>query len=130
MSKLTEIDLFAKEDGNSSKLIQKSQFRNIKTSKIPRKKVKSGSDSGIESMGMSVHLLKKFNKGVAVSTSMITEEIDKNVRLKIEILELKYKLKIAKKSKNLKKALKLKMLIKKKKLLYHTSKVLRPKGIS
>ena len=130
MSKLTEIDLFAKEDGNSSKLIQKSISREIKTSKFQCKKVKSGSDSGIESMGMSVHLLKKFNKGVAVSTSMITEEIDKNVRLKIEILELKYKLKIAKKSKNLKKALKLKMLIKKKKLLYHTSKVLRPKGIS
>ena len=119
MSKLTEIDLFAKEEEDNS---SKSRFQ--------RKKVKSGSDSGIESIGMSVRLLKKFNKGVAVSTSMITEEIDKNVRLKIEILELKYKLKIEKKSKNLKKALKLKMLIKKKKLLYHTSKVLRPKGIS
>ena len=79
---------------------------------------------------MAAHLLKKFNKGVAVSTSMIREEIDRNVRVKLEILELKYKLKIEKQSKNLKKALKLKMLIKKKKLFYHTSKVLRPKGIS
>ena len=119
MSKLTEIDLFAKEEENNS---SKSRFQH--------KKVKSGSDSGIKSIGMSVRLLKKFNKGVAVSTSMITEEINKNVQLKIEILELKYKLKIEKKSKNLKKALKLKMLIKKKKILYHTCKVLRPKGIS
>ena len=79
---------------------------------------------------MSVYLLEKFNKGVAVSTSMISEEIDKNVNLKITILELKYQLKIEKRRKNLKKALKLKRLIKKKKLLYHTSKILRPKSIS
>ena len=126
MSKLTEIDLFAKEEkGNSRKLTQKS--RNIKVSKFQRKKVKSGSDSGIESIGMSVHLLKKFNKGVAVSTSMISEEINKNVNLKITILELKYHLKIEKRRKIFKKALKLKRLIKQKKLLYHTSKILRPK---
>ena len=88
MSKLTEIDLFEKEEkGNSRKLTQKS--RNIKISKLQSKKVKSGSDSGIESIGMSTHLLKKFNKGVAVSTSMIRDEIDRNIRLKIEILELK-----------------------------------------
>ena len=81
-------------------------------------------------MGMSVHLLKKFKKGVAVSTSMITEEISKNVKLKNEILELKHQLKREKKTNNFKKVFKLKMLIKKKKLLYHTSKILRPKGIS
>ena len=69
---------------------------------------------------MSVHLLKKFNKGVAVSTSMITEDISKNFRLKIEILELKHQLKREKKTNNLKKVFKLKMLIKIKKLLYHT----------
>ena len=84
MSKLTEINIFAKEDGNASKLIQtKSKSREIKTLKFQCRKVKSEYDSGIESMGMSVHLLKKFNKGVAVSTSMITDEISKNVKLKI-----------------------------------------------
>ena len=127
MSKLTEIDLFAKEEkGNSRKLTQKS--RNIKISKLQSKKVKSGSDSGIESIGMSTRLLKKFNKGVAVSTSMIRDEIDRNIRLKIEILELKQNYRIAKLNKNRKKARKFKMVIRKKKLLYHTSKVCRPKG--
>ena len=49
---------------------------------------------------MSAHLLKKFNKGVAVSTSMIREEIDRNIRLKLEILELKQNFRIAKQNKN------------------------------
>ena len=129
MSKLTEINLFKKEEkGISRKFTKKS--KNSKISKLQSKKVKSGSDSGIESIGMSTHLLKKFNKGVAVSTSMIREEIDRNVRLKLEILELKQNFRIEKQNKNRKKARKIKMLIKKKKLLYHTSKVCRPKGIS
>ena len=126
---LTEINLFKKEEkGISRKFTKKS--KNSKISKLQSKKVKSGSDSGIESIGMSTHLLKKFNKGVAVSTSMIREEIDRNVRLKLEILELKQNFRIEKQNKNRKKARKIKMLIKKKKLLYHTSKVCRPKGIS
>ena len=91
MSKLTEINIFAKEDGNASKLIQtKSKSRKNKTLNSQCKKVKSGYDSGIESMGMSLHLLKKFNKGVAVSTSMINKEINDKVKLKLEILELKH----------------------------------------
>ena len=107
MSKLIEINLFKKEEkGISHKFTKKS-----KNSKI----VKSGSDSGIESIGMSTHLLKKFNKGVAVSTSMIREEIDRNVRLTLEILELKQNFRIAKQNKNRIKARKIKMLIKKKK---------------
>ena len=129
MSKLIEINLFKKEEkGISRKFTKKS--KNSKISKLQSKKVKSGSDSGIESIGMSIRLLKKFNKGVAVSTSMIRDEIDRNIRLKIEILELKQNFRIAKQNKNRKKAHKIKMLIKKKKLLYHTSKVCRPKGIS
>ena len=127
MSKLTEINLFKKEEKDiSCKFTKKS--KNSKITKLQSKKVKSGSDSGIESIGMSTHLLKKFNKGVAVSTSMIREEIDRNVCLKLEILELKHNFKIEKQIKNLKKARKIKMLIKRKKLLYHTSKVCRPKG--
>ena len=129
MSKLIEINLFKKEEkGISRKFTKKS--KNSKISKLQSKKVKSGSDSGIESIGMSTHLLKKFNKGVAVSTSMIRDEIDRNIRLKIEILELKQNFRLAKQNKNRIKARKIKMLIKKKKLLYHTSKVCRPKGIS
>ena len=130
MSKLTEINIFAKEDGNASKLIQtKSKFRRSKTLNSQCKKVRSGYDSGIESIGMSSHLLKKFNKGVAVSTSMIIKEISDNVKLKLEILELKHQLKREKKANNFKKVSKLKILIRRKKLLYHKSKILRPKGI-
>ena len=129
MSKLTEINLFKKEEKDiSCKFTKKS--KNSTITKLQSKKVKSGSDSGIESIGMSTHLLKKFNKGVAVSTSMIRDEIDRNIRLKIEILELKQNFRLAKQNKNRIKAHKIKMLIKKKKLLYHTSKVCRPKGIS
>ena len=130
MSKLTEISLFAKEDGNASGLIQtKSKFKRSKTSNSQYKKVKFGYDSGIESIWMSSQLLKKFNKGVTVSTSMIIQEISKNVKLKLEILELKHQLKREKKANNFKKVLKLKILIRKKKLLYHKSKISRPKGI-
>ena len=120
MSKLIEINMFKKEEKGISRKFTKK----FKNSKI----VKLGSDSGIESIGMSTHLLKKFNKGVAVSTSMIRDEIDRNIRLKIEILELKQNFRIAKQNKNRKKARKIKSLIKRKKLLYHTSKVCRPKG--
>ena len=120
MSKLIEINMFQKEEKNISRKFTKK----FKNSKI----VKLGSDSGIESIGMSTNLLKKFNKGVAVSTDMIRDEIDKNIRLKIEILELKQNYRIAKLNKNRKKARKFKMVIRKKKLLYRTSKVCRPKG--
>lgn len=120
MSKLIEINMFQKEEKGISRKFTKK----FKNSKI----VKLGSDSGIESIGMSTHLLKKFNKGVAVSTDMIRDEINKNIRLKIEILELKQNYRIAKLNKNRKKARKFKMVIRKKKLLYHTSKVCRPKG--
>ena len=122
MSKLIEINMFQKEEKNISRKFTKK----FKNSKI----VKLGSDSGIESIGMSTDLLKKFNKGVAVSTDMIRDEINKNIRLKIEILELKQNYRIAKLNKNRKKARKIKMVIRRKKLLYHTSKVCRPKGIS
>ena len=126
---LTEINLFKKEEKDiSCKFTKKS--KNSTITKLQSKKVKSGSDSGIESIGMSTRLLKKFNKGVAVSTSMIRDELDRNIRLKIEILELKQNFRLAKQNKNRIKARKIKMLIKKKKLLYHTSKVCRPKGIS
>ena len=129
MSKLIEINLFKKEEKDiSCKFTKKS--KNSTITKLQSKKVKSGSDSGIESIGMSTRLLKKFNKGVAVSTSMIRDELDRNIHLKIEILELKQNFRLAKQNKNRIKARKIKMLIKKKKLLYHTSKVCRPKGIS
>ena len=63
---------------------------------------------------MSSQLLKKFKKGVAVSKDMIIQEIKKNVKLKLDILELKRQLKREKKANNFQKVLKLKNLIRKK----------------
>ena len=86
-----------------------------------------GSDAGIESIGMSPQLVKKFQKGIAVSYDMIIQEINKNVKLKIDILELNRQLKREKRANNFQKVLKLQKLIRKNKISYHQSKIIRSK---
>ena len=79
---------------------------------------------------MNSQLVNKFQKGIAVSKDMIIHEIKKNVKLKIDILELKRQLKREKRANNFQKVFKLQKLIRKNKILYHQSKIIRPKRSS
>ena len=90
IKRLVEINLFSKEGSDSSGPSQiRSRCKKSRLTKSHHHRLRLGSDAGIESIGMSPQLVRKFQKGIAISYDMIIQEINKNVKLKIDILELK-----------------------------------------
>ena len=101
-------------------------------SKVQRKQSKRTRYSlgSIETMGISPNLTAKFLRGTSITQQMILKEIERHENLKVEIKQLKRKLKKLKIHKlefYYYKKYQLKTLIRKKKIDYDQSRVAKPK---
>ena len=84
----------------------------------------------IETLGLSPNLVAKFQKGTSITQLMILKEMEKHTNLKVEIKQLKRKLKklrIHRGEFYYYKKYQLKSLIQKKKDDYKKSRVAKPK---
>ena len=112
---------------NCKSTYHKHHFTKVQTKQFKRTRYSLGS---IETMGLSPNLTAKFLRGTSITQQMILKEIERHENLKVEIKQLKRKLKKLKTHKGefyYYKKYQLKTLISKKKIDYYQSRVATPK---
>ena len=125
--KLTELDFKPTKKYMIPNKYSKHHFAKVQTKQSKRTRYSLGS---METMGLSPNLTAKFLRGTSITQQMILKEIERHQHLKIEIKQLKRKLKKLKTHKGefypFRKD-QLKTLLRKKKTDYDQSRVAKPK---